>query len=312
MAANQGHVMMLPWLAFGHMLPFFKFSKILAAKGVYVSFICIPKNIQRLPPIPQELADRMRFVELALPAVDGLPDNIEATTDLQFEQLQYLRKASDELYVPIEKIILTRKPDLIMFHFVHCWIPAIATNIFSAATLAFLGPLSELISPSLRTRPEDFAVAPSWIHFPSLVAYRFDEANRICHYFSFRDVSGLSFGERFGKTLEGCEFVAVRSCREFESEYLNLLEELYDKPVLSVGLLPPTLPDNGNHSLIDSKWSSTFDWLDRQKPKSVVFVGFGTEYKMPIKEIHELASALKASKLPGPRKQKQRAQTSYL
>ncbi|KAK6945824.1 hypothetical protein RJ641_013368 [Dillenia turbinata] len=55
---------------------------------------------------------------------------------------------------------------------------------------------------------------------------------------------------------------------------------------------------NQNHQPADSKWSSTVKWLDKQKPKSVVFVGFGTEYKMPSKEMRELAFALEISKLP--------------
>ncbi|KAK6916196.1 hypothetical protein RJ641_019057 [Dillenia turbinata] len=55
---------------------------------------------------------------------------------------------------------------------------------------------------------------------------------------------------------------------------------------------------NQNHLPVDSEWSSTFRWLDKQKPNSVVFVGFGTEYKMHCKEMHELAFALEISKLP--------------
>lgn len=62
----------------------------------------------------------------------------------------------------------------------------------------------------------------------------------------------MSSAQRFAKTLEGCDFVAVRS----------------------------------------------FQWLDQQQSKSVLFVGFGSEYKMPIKEVHELAYGIEHSELP--------------
>lgn len=62
----------------------------------------------------------------------------------------------------------------------------------------------------------------------------------------------MTSAQRFAETLEGCDFVAVRS----------------------------------------------FQWLDRQQPKSVLFVGFGSEYKMPVEEVHELACGIEHSELP--------------
>jgi hypothetical protein len=36
----------------------------------------------------------------------------------------------------------------------------------------------------------------------------------------------------------------------------------------------------------------------KNKDPSLVFVGFGTEYKMPVEQVHELAYGLELSKLP--------------
>ncbi|CAK9172431.1 unnamed protein product, partial [Ilex paraguariensis] len=43
------HVVMFPWLAFGHMISFLDLFKFIAQKGHKVSFISTPRNIKRLP-----------------------------------------------------------------------------------------------------------------------------------------------------------------------------------------------------------------------------------------------------------------------
>ncbi|XP_057975967.1 putative UDP-rhamnose:rhamnosyltransferase 1 [Malania oleifera] len=307
MADKQYHVMMFPWLAFGHMLPFLELAKKLAAKGISISFISTPRNIQRLPSIPASLTDQIKLVEIPLPPTDGLPENSEATIDLQLEQVQYLKKAYDGLQAPFEMLLQRDQPDLILFDFIPCWVPETAArfgvptaffSVFSAATLAYTGPPDELKSFGSRTRIEDFTVAPRWIPFPSLVAHRPDCAARIFQNLKLSDISGMSSGQRLATTLEGCNFVVVRSCRDFEGNYLNLLEELYQKPVLPIGLLPPNLEKNKAQSLLNKNWDFTFKWLDKQKLNSVVFVGFGSEYKMPVEQIQELALGIELSKLP--------------
>ncbi|KEH18816.1 glycosyltransferase family 1 protein [Medicago truncatula] len=47
MAEDTIHVVMLPWSAFGHLIPFFKLSIALAKAGVHVSYISTP-NIYKL------------------------------------------------------------------------------------------------------------------------------------------------------------------------------------------------------------------------------------------------------------------------
>jgi hypothetical protein len=305
MASKQFHVMMFPWMAFGHMIPFLELSKQLAAKGIRISFISTQRNVQRLPSIPSDLAENIKFVELPLPSVDGLPENCEATVDLQEEQIPYLKKACDGLKAPIERLIHKDPPHLILFDIIQCWIPETAAKFgvpcalfsaYSASVLTFAGPPAELKSINKRTKPEDFTVPPIWVPFPSLVSYRPDQAAEYLQHVYSPDITGMSAGQRIAKTLDGCNFVSLRSCQELEGKYLSLLEELLRKPVLPVGLLPPSLRfEKNNH--IDTNWSTTFNWLEKQRPKSVVFVGFGTEYKMPVEQVHELAYGLELSKL---------------
>ncbi|KAK4476929.1 hypothetical protein RD792_016098 [Penstemon davidsonii] len=302
MAAERYRIIMFPWLAFGHMIPFLELSKILAAKGISISYISTPKNLQRLPPIPSNLEDKLNLLEIPLPSVDGLPENCEATIDLQEEQIQYLKKAYDKLSKPFENLLIKIMPDMILIDFAPYWIPEIAAkfdiptayfSVFTAATLAYTGPVEELKTGKRRPSPEYYTRAPDWIPFPSLVSHRPDFAPIVMKSTHSPDSSGISMAQRMAKVVENCSFLAVRSCKEFEGEYINLIQQLHEKPVLPIGVL---------HTVPEEKTSKTktdsFKWLDEQKPKSVVFVGFGSEYKMPIEQIHELAFALELCKLP--------------
>nr|POF10954.1 udp-glycosyltransferase 91c1 [Quercus suber] len=123
MASKQCYIMVFPWLAFGHMIPFLELSKKLAKKGIRISFISTPRNIQRLPSIPPNLAGNIKFVQLPLPSVHGLLENCEASIDLQQGKIQYLKKACDVLQAPFEKLVHKDPPDLILFDFIQCWVP---------------------------------------------------------------------------------------------------------------------------------------------------------------------------------------------
>ncbi|KAF9610461.1 hypothetical protein IFM89_022425 [Coptis chinensis] len=95
-----------------------------------------------------------------------------------------------------------------------------------------------------RTKPDDFTVPPTWIPFPNNLVFRLYEIMKL--WASSNEVeaniSDVSDQVRFESTLKGYDIAAVRSCNEFESEWLELLEEkIMLKPVFPVGILPPVI-----------------------------------------------------------------------
>ncbi|KAI3903862.1 hypothetical protein MKW92_023994 [Papaver armeniacum] len=299
---NQYHIVMFPWLAFGHVTPFLELAKSLASTGngdIQISFISTPSIIRRLPPIhPPSVKSRISFVSVDLPSIANLPPGCEATVDLKDrEQTQYLKVAYDLLQKPVENILNWIKPDLIMFDAINCWVPDIGAKLdiptaffsgFPTMFLAFLGTTSGYREANSSRTPD--------------LAYRYHEAVRMNRGMNTKDATGLSAGERLAKGIEGCDFRVVKSCVELDGEYLNLLQDLYRKPVIPIGLLPPprhgssvrsNSGDSGNSSN-----SQLFHWLDKQQPKTVVSVSFGSEYKMGIEQIHELAYGFEISGLP--------------
>ncbi|KAL3514284.1 hypothetical protein ACH5RR_027001 [Cinchona calisaya] len=305
---NVLHVVVFPWLAMGHLIPFLQLSKQLAQKGHKVSFISTPRNLQRLPKIPSDLASLLNLVSIPIPEkVENLPDQAESSMDIPHEKEQFLKIAFDLLQSPIATFLETTrpKPDWILYDYASHWLPEIAAkngissayfSLFTAATMAFIGPPSILLNGGDgRSTSESFTVLPRWIPFPSNIAYRLHEVAK-----HVEDSSGNESGTpdviRFAASVEGSDLVVFRTCVEFEPEWFDLVCELYKKPVISLGVLPPSLDDDGLEA--DEKWLKIRGWLGKQNSNRVIYVALGTEATLGQKEVHDLAIGLEQSDLP--------------
>ncbi|KAL7259006.1 hypothetical protein ACSBR1_004999 [Camellia fascicularis] len=255
---TETHVILVPFLAFGHMMPFYKLSLVLAKAGIRVSYVSMPRNIQRLIQLPLELLTLVTFVPIPLSALGSnlLPEGAEATVDVTADKIQHLKSASPEYLVGDDQ-------------------------------------------KRVRLSPEDMTSPPCWVSFRSSVAYRHYEAIGTFVRVYEGNASGVIDAERLAKSLRGCRAVAIHSCREFEGEFIDLYGKIIGKPAIPTGLLLPEKPNKTRITAAnDGVWSKIFEWLDEQKPKSVVFVGFGSECKLTRDQTYEIASRLESSELP--------------
>ncbi|GLT79681.1 hypothetical protein SLA2020_511610 [Shorea laevis] len=310
--ATQLHVAVLPWSAFGHLIPFFQLTLGLAKAGIKVSFISTPRNIQRLPKVPSPLASLIHLVEFPLPNLDNdlLPEGAEATVDVPFEKIQHLKVAYDLLRHPFKRFILEQLPDWILIDIIPYWaaeiaaehrIPTIHFSVYSGAAYSSIGDPQSLVGDGekrMRPSPESLTSPPEWVDSHSLPAYRSFEATGVHEAFYGRNATGTTDAERVFKILQSSQAVAIRSCLEHEGEYLNLFEKIINRAVIPTGLLLPKKPEGRTRYTAEKPWSEIFDWLDRQKSKSVVFVGFGSECKLSKETVHEIAYGLELSGLP--------------
>ncbi|KAL9327381.1 hypothetical protein ACSQ67_008026 [Phaseolus vulgaris] len=296
------HIVMFPWLAFGHMIPNLELAKLIAEKGHRVSFVSTPRNIDRLPKLSPTL---INFVKLPLPRVQNLPENAEATTDVPYDAVQYLKKAYDALEQPFTRFLESSKADWLFYDFVPFWAASVASklgiktafySIFTPPFLGFIGPPSYLTdNNSPRQKPEEYIVVPPWVTFPTTVAFRYYEIMRIVDILSDQNNSGFSDTYRHGAGIQNCDIVVVRGCTEFDAEWFPLLENIYGKPVLPAGQLPSTAPVGSEDN---ETWRWMKEWLDKQARGSVVYVAFGSEAKPTQDEVAEIALGLEKSELP--------------
>nr|QSB46667.1 glycosyltransferase [Rubia yunnanensis] len=301
---DQIHVVLVPWSAFGHIIPMFELAIAIAkAGGVHASLVSTPGNILRLPELPPDLRRLIDLVALPLPSDpdNPLPGGAEATVDIPFDKIPLLKLAHNRLKKPFMELLADRSPDWIISDSMVHWaaeaaaemgVPVICFYPFSAATAVFFGP-PKFLTVGFRPSPESMMEKPPWVDFKSTVAYRKHEAPGVHAGFFGRDVSGPSTAERVARAVSKSKAVAIRSCREFESGFFDLQEKISEKPAIPVGFLPPGRGINSTN--LDDEWKNIFRWLDDQGPKSVFYVGFGSECKLERDQIDAIARGLELS-----------------
>ncbi|KAL8472247.1 hypothetical protein ACS0TY_028832 [Phlomoides rotata] len=304
MAPKTGlHIVMFPWLAFGHIIPYLDLAKLIALKGHKISFLSTPRNIDRLPKLPPHLSSSIAFVKIPLPKVADLPENAEATMDIDGAQMDLLKKAFDGLEPGLAHFLEEARPDWIIYDFVPHWLPPITARfgisgvffiILNAWLFAFYGPTESMIAGSdYRTKPEDFMVPPKWVGFDTRVAYRRYEANWIVGSVHGTE-SGYSDSYRAGTVADGCEAILLRHSYEFEPQWLTLLQQIHGTRIIPIGLMPPRVNDRDD----DEFWVKIRNWLDGQRKGSVIYVALGSEVTPSQDQLSELAHGLELSGAP--------------
>ncbi|KAJ1288195.1 hypothetical protein BS78_02G072100 [Paspalum vaginatum] len=311
------HIVVFPWLAFGHIIPFLELSEQLAKRGHFVTFVSAPRNLAKLRPVLPEVRPRIRLLPLPLPRVDGLPDGAESTADVPPEKVELLKVAFDGLAATFAAFLAEacaageargghgKKPDWIILDFAQHWLPAIADEhkvpcavflIFPAALIAFVGP-KELNDAHPRSAPEHFTVPPPWLPSPSLLAFRGHEAEWFAGTFQ-PNASGIADMARFWETTQRCPLMVCRCSREVDGPLCLLLGDLFGKPVLPSGLLAPydaaarATAENDNGEQDDNETAGLMRWLDAQPARSVLYVAFGSEAPLTPEHVHALGLGL--------------------
>ncbi|XP_073047003.1 UDP-glycosyltransferase 91C1-like [Primulina eburnea] len=304
-AGKKLHIVMFPWLAFGHIIPFLELSKSIAREGHRISFISTPRNIHRLPKTPPHLASSFTFVKIPLPKIQGLPENAESTMDVGPEHHGLLKKAYDAMEDDVARFLRNSCADAVIYDFSGFWVPSIAMDlgiprfffcIFPSWFIDFCGTTEDLIHELKdRKSPEDFMSPPKWVTFGTKVAYKYYEAKLIVGV-GEKNASGFSDAYRGGIGISQSDAVIIRHCHEFETEWFNLLGNLYQKEIIPLGQLPPHFQETENPS--SDNWVSIKEWLDTKTKGSVLYIALGSEATPDQDQLTELAHGLELSQLP--------------
>ncbi|KAL6637112.1 hypothetical protein ACP70R_024684 [Stipagrostis hirtigluma subsp. patula] len=305
-APRRLHVVIFPWLAFGHLLPGLQLAQRLAARGHRVSFVSTPRNLARLPRVPPALAARVDLVPLPLPRVEGLPDGAESTNDVPFEAFELHRKAFDGLAAPFAAFLDAAcaedggsgRPDWVVVDNFHYWAAAAAAErkvpcaMLRLVSASFLAELAVRLWAELAQNGEQHDATGD--HGQPVAAPGFKREERRVQQLTTEGASGISMIQRLLLTLQSCSLVVVRTCAELEPEVFSRLSTLFGKPVVPFGLLPPS-PDGARAAAAkdgDTDADAVMPWLDAQPTGTVVYVALGSEVPLSTKLVHELALGL--------------------
>uniref|UniRef100_M1AUC5 Glycosyltransferase n=1 Tax=Solanum tuberosum TaxID=4113 RepID=M1AUC5_SOLTU len=299
MGESKLEIVMFPWLALGHLIPYMNLSNELAKRGHKISFL-LPRNaeirLQKLNLYP----NLIKFHKLTIPHVDGLPYGAETTADVHRSLESLLATAFDELYDEIKSFLQNLKPHFVFFDFAY-WIPDIAREIGGIKTLFYLlvSPAAMSISPDKATFMTSTAaelVKPppghpsSWIPcYPSTTVVLRESEAKLLSFLFHEYGKGVTFQERLSKGFTQCDVIAVKTCREIEGIFCDYVATLLEKPVLYAG---PVIPDpkKEQHELSN--------WLEKFEPGSVVFCAFGSQLILEKKQFQQLVLGLELTELP--------------
>ncbi|KAL6126252.1 hypothetical protein ACLB2K_074303 [Fragaria x ananassa] len=214
--------------------------------------------------------------------------------------------AYDLLQTPIKQFIANQMPDWIVPDFAAHWVvdiakeyavPLVYFSAFSAGSSVFFGPPENLSGANRNyalPSPKSLTSPPEWITFPSLVAFKEYEAIYVPRGFWGADSTGISGASRLSRIISASQALALRTCNEIEGDYVEMYKKITGKPVIPTGVLPPDQARKRAKGKINSD-VPMLHWLDKQKPRSVVF---GSECKLSKEQVHEIAHGLELSDLP--------------
>ncbi|KAH6795390.1 hypothetical protein C2S51_036376 [Perilla frutescens var. frutescens] len=290
MGEKKLKIAMYPWFAMGHLTTYLHISNKLAQKGHQIFFILPPKSQSKLNQFNLH-PDLIKFIPINVPHVPGLPPGTETTGDVIFPMYSLLRRAMDLTEPDINNLLIQLKPDLIFFDFTQ-WLPALAR------TLGIKSVLYCIISPAamaylFRDEPTADAYLLPPPGFPPSAIRLYAHEARVVDAINKQEEFGCSmkFVQRVIMSVEECDAIGFKSCREMEGPYLDFIVKKFKKPVVLAGPVLPTPPTSG----LDERWTK---WLDQFEPKSVIFCAFGSEARLKRDQFQELLAGFELSGLP--------------
>ncbi|RDX87298.1 UDP-glycosyltransferase 79A6, partial [Mucuna pruriens] len=291
---DEVHVVMFPFLAFGHISPFVELSNKLFSHAVRITFLSAASNIPRI-----------RSTLNLNPAINVIPlhfpNGTSSTAELPPHLAANLIHAIDLTQPQVKFLLLELKPQYVFFDFAQNWLPKLASqlgiksvhfSVYSAISGAYITVPSRLAHEGTNITFEDLkAPPPGFPQNSNNISLKAFEAMDCMFLFRRVGEKNLTGYERILQSLSDCSFMVFKTCKEIEGPYLDYIETQFGKPVLLSGPLVP----EPSRDVLEEKWSK---WLDTFPAKSVILCSFGSETFLNDDQIKELATGLELTALP--------------
>jgi hypothetical protein len=283
------HIAMYPWFAIGHLTPFLHLSNKLAEKGHTISFFIATNTQPKIKPFNLH-PDRITFVPITVPPVEGLPPDTETTSDVPPTLYPHIMTAMDRTENHIDLLLRDLKPDIVFFDFAY-WVPKLTRKLgiksihYCVSSTAAVGYIRAPARQRSGYHSEaELMQAPSGFPDSSIVLHA-HEARFFAAFAKLKFGSDVLFLDRVSTSSDQADALGFWACREIEGPCIDYLVSQFEKPVLVSG---PILVDPPASSL-EEKW---VEWLGHFKAGSVIYCALGSECKFTIDQFQELVLGL--------------------
>ncbi|XP_058182573.1 beta-D-glucosyl crocetin beta-1,6-glucosyltransferase-like [Rhododendron vialii] len=279
-SSNTTKVLMLPWLAQGHMTPFLELAKKLSTKNFHIYLCSTPivlTSIQNRITKTQSLS--IELVPFHLPPTPELPPHRHTTNGLPPHLLRALIDAFEMESPSLTNILKTLSPDLVIYDGFRPRRPTIASSEYNIPAVELItSGAAAVVSYAYHmfTKPGVEFPFPKLHLNPNQMAPRND-----------RDRAETR--RRMESTKISCKMMLFNSFRELEGKYIDYLPILVEKKIIPTGPLVQEITDIGDKDL------EILQWLGTKDEQSTVFVSFGSESFLSKEEREEVAHGLELS-----------------
>lgn len=324
MGKEKAHVVVVPSLAQGHLIPFMELAKLLASHDLSVSYITTPGSAKRLQPQVQGSNLDLRLVSLPLPPIDGVPPGIDNSDNVPvhvtgilfvssyklagpFEQ--WLEEQMNDIKENTEEVAAFSPPVCIISDMFTGWVHSsgakfgIPTVVFHTSGAFAISVMHSVITntPQKNVEGDDEFFEIPHVSFDLKlrksdlpVMMRDPDSDPMQNFVK----------EEINRSMEGRSII-FNTFYDFDSLGIDHIKALTGKPVWSIGpILPPAVFDdtgidresmNSRGKAADIAEEECLRWLDSRSPHSTVFVCFGSMFFLNEKQIHAVAVGLEAS-----------------
>ncbi|CDO99875.1 unnamed protein product [Coffea canephora] len=223
-------ILMLPWLAHGHISPFLELAKALTKRNFYIYVCSTPVNLSSLK---QNLSEKdsisIKLVELQVPTLPELPPHHHTTNGLPPNLMPTLKEAVDMAKPSFHNILRTLKPDMVLYDFLLPWVPALASaqNIPAVSFIA-TGAATFSYVVHYKLNPDS--------EYPFSSIYYREYENHKLTGMADATASGIKDSDRVINCVEQSSgMILIKTCREIEGKYIDYLSRLSKKKIVPVG-----------------------------------------------------------------------------
>lgn len=302
---GQFHIILIPMLAHGHMIPMLDMAKLFASRGLRTTMIVTPAFADPVNRARQSGHDIGLTLVAFPPPGSSLPANVVTPDQVTPPDLNKFFEALALLQEPVELLLRQSNPDCLISDMFLPWTTDSAHKL-GIPRLMFYGIssfaqcCSEMMSlhkpyKNVSSDSDPFLL-PGLPHRMTFVKTQLSESDMVDDD-DDDDNDNMTIWWKQIKESEGRSYgVVVNSFYELESAYADLYKNVLKRKAWHIG---PLLLCKNNNIIVGTEPAAgkheCLAWLDSKSPNSVIYVCFGSLASFTNAQLHETAIGLESS-----------------